>query len=223
MPRRTEAAPLLFRQADEAVSAAFDALSTSLALQSSELAENAAREMLRPMLKTWLDENLAEHGRAAGARRNPARRARRPLSGRRYEAAPGLAVRPRRIPTLTFASALALSGRGRRAFYRRASVFRAGLAPRRVLQPAGPPSRRARPQPSRSLPDDGQIVRSRRRRKPRRGALGGGGRVPRRPARAARRRTLLRRHSAAQRHRQPAHGPRAQQHAAGHPRAAIGA
>ena len=51
-------AQLLSDQADQAVSAAFDALSTSLALQSSELAENVAREILRPLLKTWLDENL---------------------------------------------------------------------------------------------------------------------------------------------------------------------
>ena len=49
---------LLSEEADEAVSAAFEALSTSLALQSTELAENAAREILRPMLKAWLDENL---------------------------------------------------------------------------------------------------------------------------------------------------------------------
>ena len=49
---------LLSDQADEAVSAAFQALSTTLALQSAELAENAAREILRPMLKAWLDENL---------------------------------------------------------------------------------------------------------------------------------------------------------------------
>jgi hypothetical protein len=53
-----DASPLLSDQADQAVSAAFDALSTSLALQSSELAENVAREILRPLLKTWLDENL---------------------------------------------------------------------------------------------------------------------------------------------------------------------
>jgi cell pole-organizing protein PopZ len=53
-----EAVSLLSDQADEAVSAAFEALSTSLALQSSELAENAAREILRPLLKAWLDENL---------------------------------------------------------------------------------------------------------------------------------------------------------------------
>ncbi len=57
-PAAEEATPLLSDQADEAVSAAFEALSTSLALQSSELAENVAREILRPLLKTWLDENL---------------------------------------------------------------------------------------------------------------------------------------------------------------------
>jgi cell pole-organizing protein PopZ len=57
-PAAAEAGPLLSDQADQAVSAAFDALSTTLALQSSELAENVAREILRPLLKTWLDENL---------------------------------------------------------------------------------------------------------------------------------------------------------------------
>ena len=57
-PATEEAAPLLSDQADEAVSSAFEALSTSLALQSAELAENAAREILRPLLKAWLDENL---------------------------------------------------------------------------------------------------------------------------------------------------------------------
>ena len=53
-----EEEPLLSDQTNQAVSAAFDALSTSLALQSAELAENATREILRPMLKTWLDEHL---------------------------------------------------------------------------------------------------------------------------------------------------------------------
>ena len=47
-----------FDETDQAVSAAFDALSASLALQSAELAESATREILRPMLKTWLDEHL---------------------------------------------------------------------------------------------------------------------------------------------------------------------
>jgi uncharacterized protein len=49
---------LLSPQADEAVTAAFEALSAGLAMQSAELAENMTREILRPMLKTWLDENL---------------------------------------------------------------------------------------------------------------------------------------------------------------------
>lgn len=53
-----EEEPLVSSQTDQAVSAAFDALSASLALQSAELAENMTREILRPMLKSWLDENL---------------------------------------------------------------------------------------------------------------------------------------------------------------------
>jgi uncharacterized protein len=57
-PAESPPPPLLSDQADEAVSAAFEALSTTLALQSTELAEKAAREILRPLLKTWLDENL---------------------------------------------------------------------------------------------------------------------------------------------------------------------
>ncbi len=50
--------PLLSPAADQAVTSAFDALSASLAARSAELAEGMAREMLRPMLKAWLDENL---------------------------------------------------------------------------------------------------------------------------------------------------------------------
>ena len=53
-----EEEPLVSLQTNQAVSAAFDALSASLALQSAELAENVTREILRPMLKTWLDEHL---------------------------------------------------------------------------------------------------------------------------------------------------------------------
>ncbi len=53
-----EEEPLVSAQTNQAVSAAFDALSTSLALQGAELAENMTREILRPMLKTWLDEHL---------------------------------------------------------------------------------------------------------------------------------------------------------------------
>ena len=36
----------------------FGALSANLALRSAELADGLVREMLRPMLKQWLDDNL---------------------------------------------------------------------------------------------------------------------------------------------------------------------
>ena len=41
------------------MTSAFDALSTALAARSAELGERTAREMLRPMLKAWPDENLS--------------------------------------------------------------------------------------------------------------------------------------------------------------------
>jgi len=50
--------PLVSAQTNQAVSTAFEALSASLALQGAELAENMTREILRPMLKSWLDEHL---------------------------------------------------------------------------------------------------------------------------------------------------------------------
>ena len=50
--------PLVSTETNQAVSAAFDALSASLTLQSADLAENMTREILRPMLKAWLDEHL---------------------------------------------------------------------------------------------------------------------------------------------------------------------
>ena len=49
---------LLSAEANEAVTASFGALSASLAARSAELADGLVREMLRPMLKQWLDENL---------------------------------------------------------------------------------------------------------------------------------------------------------------------
>ena len=51
-------APLLSPETDKAVASAFEALSANLAARTAELAEGVAREMLRPMLKAWLDENL---------------------------------------------------------------------------------------------------------------------------------------------------------------------
>lgn len=50
--------PLLSSEVDEAVSTSFGALSDGIAARSLEIAEGMAREMLRPMLKAWLDENL---------------------------------------------------------------------------------------------------------------------------------------------------------------------
>lgn len=50
--------PLLSPEANEAAMASFGALSASLAARSAEVADGLVREMLRPMLKQWLDENL---------------------------------------------------------------------------------------------------------------------------------------------------------------------
>jgi cell pole-organizing protein PopZ len=50
--------PLLSPETDEAVTSAFAALSAQLAARSAELADGMIHDMLRPMLKVWLDENL---------------------------------------------------------------------------------------------------------------------------------------------------------------------
>jgi cell pole-organizing protein PopZ len=50
--------PLLSPEANEAATASFSALSADLATRSAELADGLVREILRPMLKQWLDENL---------------------------------------------------------------------------------------------------------------------------------------------------------------------
>ncbi len=51
-------APLLSDEAESAVSAAFLSLTESMTAHGLEMAGQMAREMLRPMIKTWLDENL---------------------------------------------------------------------------------------------------------------------------------------------------------------------
>ena len=48
---------MLSDEADRAVSEFFHALSTSLAFRSEQI-EAMTREILRPMIKTWLDEHL---------------------------------------------------------------------------------------------------------------------------------------------------------------------
>jgi uncharacterized protein len=50
--------PLVSPATDAAVSAAFDSLLASRFLQSSEGMNDVVREMIRPMLKAWLDDNL---------------------------------------------------------------------------------------------------------------------------------------------------------------------
>jgi cell pole-organizing protein PopZ len=59
-PRRAAEAPeatLLSPASGAKIGAAFDALTETLA-RDSQLVERLAREMLRPMLKAWLDDNL---------------------------------------------------------------------------------------------------------------------------------------------------------------------
>ena len=52
------AEPLLSPEANEAVALSFGALSANLEVRSAELADSMVRDMLRPMVKTWLDDNL---------------------------------------------------------------------------------------------------------------------------------------------------------------------
>lgn len=54
---RVEAA-MLSQDTDASVTSSFNALATSVMLQNSGLIEDSIREMLRPMLKSWLDDNL---------------------------------------------------------------------------------------------------------------------------------------------------------------------
>src|SRR5579863_3477516 len=50
--------PFASVETEAAVAASFQALSTTVALQSSAMIEGLTRDMLRPMLKSWLDDNL---------------------------------------------------------------------------------------------------------------------------------------------------------------------
>ena len=54
--RSTE--PLLSPEADEAAALSFGALTANLDVRGAKLADSMVRDMLRPMLKQWLDENL---------------------------------------------------------------------------------------------------------------------------------------------------------------------
>lgn len=49
---------LVSAAATESIASAFQALTTSVALTNSETIDRHVRELLRPMLRTWLDDNL---------------------------------------------------------------------------------------------------------------------------------------------------------------------
>jgi cell pole-organizing protein PopZ len=49
---------LISPETNAAIVHSFDALSVSVALQNSTLIEDAVRDMIRPMLKAWLDDHL---------------------------------------------------------------------------------------------------------------------------------------------------------------------
>ncbi len=50
--------PLLSAQTNASVTSAFQSLAQSVLLRDPDVMENLARELLRPMLKQWLDDNL---------------------------------------------------------------------------------------------------------------------------------------------------------------------
>jgi cell pole-organizing protein PopZ len=53
-----EGAPLISPSTDASVASSFQSLATSMFLRDSDMIARTAREMLRPMLKQWLDDNL---------------------------------------------------------------------------------------------------------------------------------------------------------------------
>jgi hypothetical protein len=50
--------PLVSPETNQAVATSFDTLSATMAMRGVEIAEGMVRDLLRPMLKSWLDENL---------------------------------------------------------------------------------------------------------------------------------------------------------------------
>ena len=53
-----DAASLVSPTTSEAVDTAFNSLAHTVLLQNARTLEDLVRDMLRPMLKSWLDENL---------------------------------------------------------------------------------------------------------------------------------------------------------------------
>jgi cell pole-organizing protein PopZ len=57
-PARVEEEPLISEETEATVAASFQSLADSMAAYGREVAADMAREMLKPMLKEWLDANL---------------------------------------------------------------------------------------------------------------------------------------------------------------------
>ena len=57
-PSEADDASLLSAGANASISSSFNALATTVLLQNSGMIEDSIREMLRPLLKQWLDDNL---------------------------------------------------------------------------------------------------------------------------------------------------------------------
>ena len=57
-PRSEQEAQLISRSTRAAVDSAFNSLAQTVLVQNARTLEDLVREMLRPMLKSWLDENL---------------------------------------------------------------------------------------------------------------------------------------------------------------------
>ena len=58
VPAPTDVGGLLSEATTDSISSAFEALTTSIALTRSDVIEKHVRDLLRPMLRTWLDDNL---------------------------------------------------------------------------------------------------------------------------------------------------------------------
>jgi len=58
MPRGEERGSLISKATTAAVDSAFNALAQTVLVQNARTLEDLVREMLRPMLKSWLDDNL---------------------------------------------------------------------------------------------------------------------------------------------------------------------
>jgi uncharacterized protein len=57
-PNGEERGRLVSKETSAAVDSAFNALAQTVLVQNARTLEDLVREMLRPMLKTWLDDNL---------------------------------------------------------------------------------------------------------------------------------------------------------------------